>query len=312
MGVFLNQAYEALCDRIISCNKADVSTLVREARKFREAGDFEQAQAIYRQILEANPKNPGAWTEFGSFLRSAGRYAEALTAYHQAEAAGAKAHIYGDIAVTLLYQREFDGAKQYLSRFLASNFNPAAAVPIARAFAFRDQAESAIEIFEKVAQKDKELETLAAGEIGNLYLRLGMPDKALTHFEGLVEKSPNGLMGVYNMGAALSRLSRESDATQWFLKAIALFERTKARGTLPGETASLLQMMSQAYAASGAVRRAIELLNEAIASVGTIPTVIFSSIQYRNISPQEFVEESRTLLATFKSRAPESSEAHKM
>ncbi len=59
MGEFLNQAYDTLCERIISCNNADVSTLLREARRSNEAGDSEQAQATYQQILEANSGDPG-------------------------------------------------------------------------------------------------------------------------------------------------------------------------------------------------------------------------------------------------------------
>jgi tetratricopeptide (TPR) repeat protein len=152
---------------------------------------------------------------------------------------------------------------------------------------------------------------VAAGEIGNLYLRLGMPERALTYYDSVVEKSPNSLGAANHMGAVLSRLGRHSDSVQWFQKAIAIFERTKARGTLPGETASLLQIMSQAYAATGANSRAIELLNEAMAIALTVPTIIFSSIQYRNISPQEFIDESRGLSAEFQSLIPESSGARK-
>jgi tetratricopeptide (TPR) repeat protein/cellulose biosynthesis protein BcsQ len=311
MGEFLNQAYDTLCERIISCNSADVSTLLREARRSSDAGDSEQARATYQQILEANPEDPVAWTEFGSFLRSLGDYTGALQAYRQAEAKEAKPSIHGDIAVTLLYAKEFEEAKKQLSAFLASSFDPASAFQIARAFAFRDQSEAAIEAFEKLVMNNTEIGASASGEIGNLHLRLGRPDKALPYYEGLVEKSPNRLGGVYNMGAALSRLGREPEARQWFQRAIALFERTKTRGTLPGDTANLLQAMSQAYAANDAIPRAINLLNEAIAIAQTIPSGIFSSIQYRNISPQEFIEESRSLLARFIKDAPPPSDVQK-
>ena len=311
MGEFLNQAYDTLCERIISCNNADVSTLLREARRSSEAGDSEQARATYQQILEANAGDPVAWAEFGSFLRSLSDYTGALEAYREAEKKGAKPSIYGDIAVTLLYGKEFDAARKQLSAFLASSFDPSYAFQIARAFAFRDQSEAAIEAFEKLAMNNTEIGASASGEIGNLYLRLGRPEKALPYYEGLVEKSPNRLGGVYNMGAALSRLGRGPEARQWFQRAIALFERTKARGTLPGDTANLLQAMSQAYAANDAIPGAIALLNEAIAIAQAIPTGIFSSIQYRNVSPLEFIEESRSLLAVFMKHAPPPSDVPK-
>jgi tetratricopeptide (TPR) repeat protein len=310
MGAFLNQAYDQLCDRIISCNKADISTLLEDARKAKEAGDFKQAQAIHLEILEANPYNPQAWTEFGSFLRSAEKYDKALKAYSKAEELKAPSSIYGDIAVTSLYAKEFTKAKRYLSKFLKSDFDPTSALQIGRAFAFRDQALPAIEVFKKVALKDKEMALMTSREIGNLYLRVDAPKEASRYFKELVRKSPNDLTGVYNMGAVLSRLGKESTAEKWFRRAIELFERPEARGKLPGETASLLQAMSQAYAATGDMGRAIALLNEAISKSRMIRTDVLSSLQYRNISRQEFVRETHDLLKRFMKRAPKSLGIH--
>jgi len=308
MGAFLNQAYDHLCERIISRNKADISTLLDEAKNAKDGGDFKQAQAIYRQILAANPDDPRAWTEYGSFLRAAERYDKALKAYHRAEKLKAPASIYGDIAVTLVYVGEFKQAKRYLSRFLASDFDPTAAFQIGRAFAFHDQAESAIEVFKKLSDKDREMAAVTSREIGNLYLRLDLPKRALPYYKQLLKKSPNDLAGAYNMGAVLIRLGRESDAKYWFQKAIGLFERPESRSNLPGEAASRLQMMSQAYAATGAAGQAIGLLNEAISKLNRVKTDVFSSLRYKNISREDFIEESRRLLADFMKRAPASSE----
>jgi hypothetical protein len=44
MGDFLNQAYENLYKKIISCNVSDVWTLLGNAERAKEAGDVEQAQ----------------------------------------------------------------------------------------------------------------------------------------------------------------------------------------------------------------------------------------------------------------------------
>jgi tetratricopeptide (TPR) repeat protein/cellulose biosynthesis protein BcsQ len=312
MGAFLNQAYDRLCERIVSCNKADISTLLDEAKRARGAGDFKQAQAIYSQILEANPDNHRAWTEFGSFLRSAEKYDRALKAYHKAEELKAPPSIYGDIAVTLVYTGRFSEAKRYLSRFLASDFDPTAAFQIGRAFAFHNQAESAIQVFKKLSVKDGEMAAITSREIGNLYLRLGMPKKAQRYYQQLLRRSPNDLAGTYNMGAVLSRLGRHSDAKDWFQKAIALFERPETRGKLPGEAAGRLQMMSQAYAATGAMGQAITLLNEAISKLNRVKTEVFSSLQYKSIPRQEFVEESRRLLADFTKRAPHTLERKRL
>lgn len=310
MGTFLNQAYDQLCDRVVSCNKADISTLLEDARRARDSGDFKQAQAIFQEILEANPNNPQAWTEFGSLMRSAEKYEKALKAYHKAEELKARPSIYGDIAVTALYAKDFGQAKRYLSKFLKTDIDPSAAFQIGRAFAFHDQALPAIELFKKVAAKDKEMGTISFREIGNLYLRLGQPEKALRYYKLLLQKTPNDLAGTYNMGAALTRLGKESEAAEWYRKAIVLFERPEVRVKLPGEAASLLQSMSQAYAATGNFGIAIARLNEAISKSRQVKTDVFSSLQYKTISRQEFVGETRHLLEQFKQKDPKSVGIH--
>lgn len=315
MGAFLNQAYDHLCERIISRNKADISTLLDQAKNAKDGGDFKQAQSIYRQILAANPNDPRAWTEYGSFLRAAEKYEKAvkiyhkaLDAYHKTKKLKAPASIYGDIAVTLVYAGQFRQAKRYLSKFLVSDFDHRAAFQIGRAFAFHDQAESAIEVFKKLSDNDRELAALASTQLGNLYLRLDMPKRALPYYEQLLKKSPNDLTGAYNMGAVLTRLGRESEANHWFHKAIALFERPESRSKLPGEAASRLQMMSQAYTAIGGFAKAMELLHEAISKLNRVKTDVFSSLQYKYISREDFIEESRRLLEDFIKRVPKNSE----
>jgi hypothetical protein len=68
-----------------------------------------------------------------------------LKACHKAKELKAWPSIYGDIAVTSLYAKDFDQAKRYLSKFLKTDVDPAVAFQIGRAFAFHDQALSAIE-----------------------------------------------------------------------------------------------------------------------------------------------------------------------
>ena len=260
--------------------------------------------------MEANPNNPQAWTDFGSLLRSAEKYEKALKAYHKAEELKARPSIYGDIAATALYAKDFAQAKRYLSKFLKTDIDPGAAFQIGRAFAFHDQALPAIEVFKKVAAKDKEMGTVAFREIGNLYQRLNLPKKAIRYYKLLLAKSPNDLAGAYNMGAALARLGKESEAAEWYRKAIALFERPEVRGKLPGEAASLLQTMSQAYAATGNIGTAIARLNEAISKSRKVKTDVFSALQYKTISRQEFIAETRNLLEQFTRRAPKSLGIH--
>ena len=306
MGEFLNQAYDNLYKKIISCNSSDIWTLLRSAEGTKEAGDLEQAQTAYEQIVKTNPSSPDAWIAYGSFRRSINKHSDALSAYLSAEGAGAGSSIYGDIAVTYLYLRNFDSAGKYLARYLSSDIEPDAAIEIARAFAYRDQADQAIQIYEKIANSGKarpEVVSNSLFEIGGLYLRLDLPAKALVPYQTYVSRSPIELPSVYNMGVALARLGRISEALPWFQRAIALFERTTPPKGLPIGRANTLQAISQAYAASGDYVRAIALVKESIALAETFDAPVFSSIQYRYIPKPAFVEESRGLLRKFIDRS---------
>ena len=84
-GEFLNRAYDDLCDRIIDRNKLDLTNLLKEAQKLKEAGDLELAEEKYKQLLETNKDKGVVWFEYGRYLRSTGRLPEALAAYRKME-----------------------------------------------------------------------------------------------------------------------------------------------------------------------------------------------------------------------------------
>src|SRR6185436_12091011 len=68
-GEFLNRAYEELCDKIISRNKLDLSNLLKDAQRFKEAGDLELAETTYKQLLETNKDKGVVWFEYARHLR---------------------------------------------------------------------------------------------------------------------------------------------------------------------------------------------------------------------------------------------------
>jgi Flp pilus assembly protein TadD len=52
--------------------------------KKHQAGDLRNAEHIYRQVLDAAPKNPNAWCFLGMACHDQQRYDEAVEAYHKA------------------------------------------------------------------------------------------------------------------------------------------------------------------------------------------------------------------------------------
>ena len=121
-----------------------------------------------------------------------------------------------------------------------------------------------------------------------------------------MERAPNSFISAYNVAVTLEKIGRRSESAEWFTRAATLFERTKFRGRLPGEIAGSLQAIGRAYASTGDPKRAINLLNESMAIAKTVPTTIFSFVQYRNVSALDFMRENETLMANFLGHSPQS------
>jgi tetratricopeptide (TPR) repeat protein len=51
---------------------------------YRSHGANQKVEALYKRSLEASPKDAGLWADYGKFLESEGRRAEALKAYREA------------------------------------------------------------------------------------------------------------------------------------------------------------------------------------------------------------------------------------
>jgi hypothetical protein len=75
-------------------------------------------------------------------------------------------------------------------------------------------------------------------------------------------------------------------------------------------TYSRFLIQHDTYAAVGELGRAIALLNEGMSKSKRVKADVFSLLQYKNISRQEFVQETGALLKQFTRRAPKRSGIH--
>jgi tetratricopeptide (TPR) repeat protein len=96
------------------------------------------------------------------------------------------------------------------------------------------------------------------------------------------------MASAYNLAMAYQKLD-DPRASEYYVKAIEIFEQTKPR---PEKThlANVNEAMSRAYLALGNVKRASELLGDALVLAKELPKArFFSSSKYQYISQGEFV-----------------------
>lgn len=307
IGAFLNNAYDHLTDEIISKNKFDITTLLREARRIRDAGEVELAQRKYKEIVEAHSQSAQAWHAYGTFLRSTRHYEEALNAYIKAREFGASVRVIGDIAATYLALNDFENAANYLSSYLQVATNAENVLRLAELFESRDRVRQAEEAYRRayeLQQDDEEADGEVLYDLGNLYLRMGEPDKAVRCYRKLLNTFHHQLGVTFNLGLALSRMGKRQEAVDYFTRSVEMFERQEYTKSMPALDANRSQAMSQAYAYLGKSSKAMELLSESIKIAESLrESPIYSSIQYKNISASEFQEESLKLLSSFERAA---------
>jgi tetratricopeptide (TPR) repeat protein len=305
LGEYLNEAYDKLCNEIIAKNRSDLTTVLNDVRRTRDTGDLELVTSQYQQILKAHPHSSAAWLEYGAFLRSVGRLDEALDAFKLAEQFGATPRTWRELAATNLFIGNFHDAREAVRKYLAASTKPSNALQLAELFANRDQDGVALEAYEYITKNREltpELEANAWFDMGSIYLRNNEASVAVGYFEKALSREPSVLAINFNLATALARCGRAADATKYYEKAVAMFEQQPSKG-LPGTQANMFQAMSQAYGFLGKKDKAVSLMQQAISIADSIPSIIYSSFQYRNVSSKEFRRESEQFLKQFQEGA---------
>ena len=130
-------------------------------------------------------------------------------------------------------------------------------------------------------------------DLGNVYRGLNKPDLALEQYEKAIDLKPYSLAENFNLGHIL-HMRRDPRGTEYLQRAIRLFEEPSGRAKPEQKAgANALQAISYAYAATGKVKKAQELLAKAIkAATKERSKMIFSSTQYRYIPVNKFIEET--------------------
>lgn len=167
-----------------------VDALQKRAIHLQQAGNHTEAAAIYRRVIELDPKFVNAHGNLGVALIALGQTDEGIASYRRA------LEISPDFA---------DGA-----------YN------LARALFKKGKVEDAIKMFEKAAMLYGDTNANAFNSLGNSLRTANMPDKALPHALKAVALDPGNAEAMLNLACTYRDLGRFDEAIAGYHKTIEL------------------------------------------------------------------------------------------
>jgi tetratricopeptide (TPR) repeat protein len=239
-------------------NQARLGQILAEGLAHHNAGRLPQAEAAYRQVLEADadhvdalhymgvlalqvgkahvavqlmarahqlqPKNPLILSNLGAALRREGRNAEALVAYRQALALDPRmADTLNNIANVLIEQGTFDEAEEVLERLARER--PAQAVSqylsLSKALLENELYGRAVPVLERCLRLDP-ASADACSNLGVALRKLKRNDEALAVYRRGLLADPANASLFNNIGISLQEAMRRGEAIVAFRRAVRL------------------------------------------------------------------------------------------
>jgi tetratricopeptide (TPR) repeat protein len=168
---------------------ATIAEALAQGVQYQRAGQLDQAEQLYRQILQADPAQAEAWYRLGSVLQARGRLADATHCHQQALARRpAYAEPHNDLGIVL---------------------------------AMSGRPQEAVAHFREATR----LAPTFADAFNNLGIVLGMlgqPDQGLAAFQQALTLRPGYVEAWNNQGKLLLDVGRPADAERCYRQALAL------------------------------------------------------------------------------------------
>jgi len=167
----------------------DINDTLQLASRYRQEGNLQQAEFIYKEILNFDPNN---------------------------------FHILNYLGNVLQDQRKFDEAIAYYQK--AIKFNPLFAgsyFHLGSVFEIIGQSEKAINYYKKAIQYDPNF-VGSYNNLGNVYRKLGRLDEAIPYFQRAIKVNPHFGGSYYNLGKVLQNKGQIDESIFYFQKTLQL------------------------------------------------------------------------------------------
>jgi protein O-GlcNAc transferase len=201
----------------------DINKTIQSAHDHHLAGNAEQAEALYREILIVQPDNAGVHNDIGNLLQELERSAEAIDCYQKAiQLDPGFAGAYYNLAETLRNTGQPDEALGFFKKALELHPDLAGAYyNIGSIFQEKRQFDDAIMHYLKVLKLNpNDPDTL--NNLGIIMEEKGFSDIAANFYGKAIEHNPDFAPAYNNLGDILRKTGQTDDAVRYYEKAVQL------------------------------------------------------------------------------------------
>ncbi|MBD2481227.1 tetratricopeptide repeat protein [Planktothrix sp. FACHB-1365] len=200
-----------------------VEELFRQGNTAQDAGNYSQAETIFRQVIRINPQDVIAYKDLGNALYKQGKLEEAITYYQKAIQLDPKyAPAYNNLGNVLSGQGKLEEA--IINYQKAIQLDPKFAPAynnLGLALSGQEKLEEAIINYQKAIQLDPKY----APAYNNLGLALsgqGKLEAAITYYQKAIQLDPKSPFACHNLGNVLYKQGKLEAAITYYQKAIQL------------------------------------------------------------------------------------------
>jgi len=203
-----------------------ISQALQQAQQYQKVGEWQQAEALYYQILQKHPHHNKAldfYKGLGSALNSRGRLAEAITYLQRALSLNPNhAEMQNDLGIALGQQGKFKEAKECFQTAIALKKNFAQAYyNVGIILNGEKQFAEAITCYKKALSINPN-HADAYNNWGNALSAQNEFSEAVVCYEKAIALNPNYVQAHNGLGVALKMLGKMTEAIAGFQQAVAL------------------------------------------------------------------------------------------
>ncbi len=203
--------------------QTSVEQLFQQGNAAQNAGKYSQAEAIWRRVLQIDPKDADAYYNLGVALYYQKKLEQAIAAYNKAIQLNPKlAEVYNGLGIVLGKQGKLEQAIAAFKKAIQLNPNYANAYNnLGIVLRNQGKLEQAIAAFQKAIQLNPKL--------AKVYYNLGVVlyyqkklEQAIAAYKKAIQLNPNYVEAYNNLGNALSDQKKLEQAIAAYKKAIQL------------------------------------------------------------------------------------------
>jgi len=232
-------------------------TSLQSAIQLHQAGQLEQAEALYRQILATDPANPKATDLLGVIFAQRKQFSQAAALFQQAIALQPNvAEFYQHLGQTMIDTKHGNEAVACFRQVVALQpSNHFAFFRLGSLLVTSGQLGMGIEALKSAVALQPDMLDYR-GALATAYMQASRPDLATIEMREGTRIAPGNVLFWHNLGAALSESGKMAEGLEAFQQAIKL---DSSRAATHCNIAGALRQLGRHDEAMVSIRRAIEI-----------------------------------------------------